>query len=87
MQQFRRRAALVEAVQWFPGTPIEGIKQTAPERGELTPRALVPTRRGSMFAEAGDWIVRGEDGHTWVCEQESFPSLYEHLATEEPANG
>jgi len=75
--KYRRKAGVVDAVQWRPGVEIPGVKETAPERGSITPRAILRVPHGTFFILDGDWVLTGEGGRRWVVEYGAFPSLYE----------
>jgi hypothetical protein len=76
MPKFDRRLATVEAVQWSPANPIEGVKLTAPERGSLTARGILKTPLGTFFVQHGDWVVTDGFGNRWVVEFGRFKELY-----------
>jgi hypothetical protein len=75
--KYERRRGTVTAEQWGPDKQVEGVKQTAPERGTLTPRAILRTQHGTFFVQDGDWIVTDGFGNKWVVEFGRFPELYQ----------
>lgn len=77
MAKFKRRAAVVEAVQWLANRGLECVKVTAPERGDITPRGILRTQFGTFIVRDGDWIVSDETGNRWVVEFGRFAELYE----------
>ena len=37
----------------------------------------IPTLEGTMFAEEGDWIIRGVEGELYPCKPSVFEKTYE----------
>lgn len=70
MPRFRKRAVEVEAVQWFPGKDVPGVRGDRP--GELCPchrvggdhgRPHVLTAHGQIVhLSPGDWVVPEPNG-------------------------
>lgn len=46
---------------------------------------VIPTLEGGMFANPGDWIIRGVKGEYYSCRPDIFEATYE--AVKETPNG
>ena len=84
MAKFRKKPIVIEAVQWQPGTGIEGMQQTTlhkdfrePAMTYEGPALMVPTLEGNMFALPGDWIITGVNGEKYPCKPDIFAKTYE----------
>lgn len=93
--KFRKKPVVIEAVQWDGTTQKWGeIYQfctaddgvsvlTGPHPiGDETPllRASITTREGTMFAEPGDWIIRGVKGEFYPCKPDIFAATYDPVS-------
>jgi len=61
--KFRKKSIIVEAEQWFPEHPVEGVTFPAGEHIEKlygADRGLIQTPEGPHVVSPGDWIVEGE---------------------------
>lgn len=87
--KFRKKPIVIEAVQWFEGTAIEGVISD-PAKLVGVPGAsmahqmmireggcIVPTLEGLMCASPGDWIITGIKGERYPCKDEIFKATYE----------
>jgi hypothetical protein len=71
MARYRKRPVIVEAVQWFPGTAIDGIVEWPGQR------PYIATLEGMMYVSPGDWIITGVVGEKYPCRDDIFRATYE----------
>jgi len=83
-RQFVRKSVIVEAEQWWPGIPMEGVRTTAPERGKTEVRGLINTPSGTVFVTPGDWIITGTIGERYPCKPHIFEATYERIEDTPP---
>ena len=69
--KFRKRPVVIEAQQWFPGRPIDGV--VVP--GDGIP--YVATLEGPFNVSPGDWIITGVRGEKYPCKPDIFEATYE----------
>ena len=78
MAQYRKKPVVIEAFQWVGPRSIVpdwavpcGVKFM--EDGTL----IVPTLEGTMFADQGDYIIKGVAGEVYPCKPGIFNATYE----------
>ena len=84
--KYRKKPAVIEAIQWN-GENIEEVKNFA---GDLISYALccrfdnlvkheviIKTLEGNMFADVGDFIIKGVKGEVYPCKPDIFKMTYE----------
>ena len=82
MSKFRNEAVVVEAIQW------DGLAETANsflgenyafdwEYAPQSSAVVIPTVKGKMRVQIGDWIIRGVKGDFYSCKPEVFEANYE----------
>ena len=79
MRKFRKKPLVIEAVQ-FDGTnalTFERYGKPSPRIGLETWQLAIDTLEGTMFANHGDWIIRGVGGELYPCKPEIFEKSYE----------
>jgi hypothetical protein len=87
MTRFRKKPVVIEAMQWtgtMPGweplydfcrRPDGSVALTGPHPmgdGDDGLRASIETPEGIMFANPGDWIIRGVRGEFYPCKPDIF---------------
>lgn len=89
--KYRKKPVEVEAVQWT-GKNRGEIRFFcthgaffAPTRqdteGRVTEwRLLIDSPEGIMYAEAGDYIIKGVNGEFYPCKSDVFAKTYERVA-------
>ena len=87
MPRFRKKPVIVEAEQWFPDHPVEGVIYPAesPLRGvdgagfhELHGQyGWIETLEGGHVVSPGDWIITGVQGEKYLCKPDIFAATYE----------
>jgi len=86
MAKFRKKSAVIEAVQWTGMNVGEVLSFVGGEGSAKFGKFFIPTLAGTMTALAGDWIIRGVSGEFYPCEPDIFAKTYEPVATEQEAN-
>lgn len=86
MKTYRKKPVIVKAVQ-FLDTPesIREVVNFISKSGRAvtvsykkeTPRVKVKTLEGNMWANVGDYVIRGVAGEFYPCKQEIFEQTYE----------
>lgn len=88
MPQFRKKPVVIEALQF--DMPYDWLGE--PWRSFLHPtdagkvyqvsetRLAIETLEGKMFAEKGDWIIRGVKGELYPCKPDIFAATYEPVS-------
>lgn len=86
--KFRKKPVVIEAVQWFPGMNIEGVKivpaHDIPSRdggvAYTEPEAAwCDTLEGLLRVSPGDWIITGVQGERYPCKPDIFEATYERV--------
>lgn len=86
MGQYRKKPIVIEAEQWFPDKPVEGVqgpfrrKETSPVNKDAPYWWLywtVITLEGVMEVLPGDWIITGIKGEKYPCKPDIFEATYE----------
>jgi DNA-binding protein Fis len=75
--KFREVTKTIEASQWFPGVPVDGVELVIP------PGIGIPSGFGVRVGEAGvipvapgDWIVTADDGSKVPLKPEIFEEMF-----------
>ncbi len=85
MATYRKKPVVIEAMQWYPSTPMYDLvrnfagipeDQEAPFQSEGN-ILLIHTLEGVMTARAGDWIIKGVGGEFYPCKPNIFEATYE----------
>lgn len=88
MPQFRKKPVVIEArridtsdydgmceiVNWCSGVAVDS---EATEYMHGNKVIYIDTLEGRMFADGGDWIIRGVKGEFYPCKPEIFEATYE----------
>ena len=77
MAQYRKKPVVIEAIQWTGRNHAE-IEAFAGEAVRLSPIGSysIRTLEGVMFAERGDWVIRGVQGEFYPCKPDIFEATY-----------
>ena len=79
MSKFRRKPIIVEAEQWFPDTPVEGV--VVPDPKSTTQfEPFVETYGVALVVRSGDWIVTDLKGEKYPVRNDVFQATYESAA-------
>lgn len=75
MPRFRKKPVEIEAVQWFPGRDVPGVRVPVPGDGD--PYVITIHGQATLVAP-GDWIITEPDGkHHYPCRPDIFEATYE----------
>lgn len=79
MKKFRKKAIVIEAEQWFPGSNMEIVKEEVWKDGpyEGYKKAYVETLEGIMLVSPGDYIIKGINGEFYPCKPDIFAKTYD----------
>lgn len=84
MTKYRKKPIVVDAVQWFPDKPVEGVKFPAyPNQIELNKQmgvkiyGKIKTLEGDHIVSPGDWVITGIAGEKYPCKPDIFKQTYE----------
>lgn len=79
---YRKKPVVIEAVRWTGKNIDEVCFFTGRTGGELMydhGRLLIKTLEGDMFAETGDYIIKGVAGEFYPCKPDIFAQTYEEV--------
>jgi hypothetical protein len=89
--EFRKKPVVIEAIQWpgdrFETAPPEWFtKAMYAEPGtpgflmRIDNRLVIETLEGQVWAQPGDWIIRGVKGELYPCKPDIFAATYEEAS-------
>lgn len=88
--RFRKKPVEIDAVRWLGGPESAGPVidwvlaggGTARWDDQETPEGTlsIVTLEGVMYADPGDWIIRGVKGEFYPCKPDIFEATYEAVA-------
>jgi hypothetical protein len=81
--KFRKKPAIVEAVQWMGNNCEEMAKFMGRESITDGADLVIYTLEGNMRANVGDWIIRGVSGELYPCKSDIFQQTYELVEEED----
>ncbi len=83
-KRFRRKPVVVEAMQVAPPykTVIDWCGATKIMDGNTVKWLLVPTWKGDMRADLGDWIIKDAHSGFYPCKPHVFEAAYEEALDE-----
>jgi len=82
VEKYRKKPVVVEAIQWNidEKTMEEVSKFMNKTRIELSFGKLwIDTLEGKMFADIGDWIIKGIKNEVYPCKPDVFEKAYEKV--------
>ena len=77
MGKFTKKPVVIDAVQWFPGKPVDGVVERRADGKSSRTVGVVKTLEGDMIARPGDWIITGVEGERYPVKNEIFKKTYE----------
>lgn len=98
VKQYRKKPVVVDALLWdgenhrqmfdfLTGTTDEPIvtsgKNFVIEHNCVHGGLVIRTLEGAMYANIGDYIIRGVKGEFYPCKPDIFEATYDHMITEE----
>jgi len=78
VMRYRKKPVVVEAFQLLNKhiTEMPDCSHTKHPQGYVF-RIFIPTLEGNMFANEGDWIIKGVKGEIYPCKPDIFEATYE----------
>ena len=77
--KYRKRPVVIEAEQWFPGHPVEGVTEC---KGVEAHFGRITTLEGDHIVTPGDFIITGVVGEKYPCKPHIFAMTYEPVEDE-----
>ncbi|MGI9413910.1 MAG: hypothetical protein ACR2PM_09580 [Hyphomicrobiales bacterium] len=77
MGKFQKKPVVIDAVQWFPGKPVDGVDERRADGKPSQTVGVIKTLEGDMIARPGDWIVTGIEGEKYPVKDDIFKKTYE----------
>ncbi len=86
MAKFRKKPIVIDAMRVpHPTDPLEwgylaGFMNAGQANWHVAPNAngvIISTLEGEMYANVGDWIIRGVKGEFYPCKPDIFEATYE----------
>ena len=83
-QWFRSKPKLVQAKQWYPGSPVFNVAEehSYDIHGDIIGKVCFVTMVSGqrLCVLPGDWVIAEPDGiHHYTCKNEIFRALYEEV--------
>ena len=75
--KFRKKPVIIEAEQWSPDNPVEGV--IYPALGQPMDKGWIYTLEGGYIVNSGDWIITGVVGEKYPCKPDIFEKTYERV--------
>lgn len=76
-KKYRKRPVVVEVVRWNGNNPNE-VRQFVGSKVNFNKGfCRINTLEGSMYANAGDYIIKGVKGEFYPCKPDIFDETYE----------
>lgn len=82
--KYRKKPIEVEAEQWFPEKPVDGV--IFPAYLYLKSCGMIKTLEGNHTVSPGDWIITGIKGEKYPCKPDIFEMTYEPVNIEKEKN-
>lgn len=79
MPRYRKKPIVIEAEQWFPDRPIEGVEYPTSKVHHWEPRGWIETLEGGHIVSPGDYIITGAKGEKYPCKPDIFEETYEKV--------
>jgi hypothetical protein len=78
--KFRKKPVAIDAVLWTGGNPNEltDFMGKHPKIVE-NKRMRITTLEGAIYAEVGDWIIKGVNGEYYPCKPDIFEKTYDKV--------
>jgi len=87
--KFRKKAVIIEAVQWHGANVAEILNFTRDQAAGLKDsdgkidRFLIPTLEGDHIASLNDWIIYGVKGEFYPVKPDIFALTYEPVESDQ----
>lgn len=76
MPQFRKKPVVIEAVRWT-GNWNEMLGFMSSGAKLVDRRIRIRTLEGAVYADEGDWIIKGIKGEFYPCKPDIFDATYD----------
>lgn len=86
--KYRKKPVVVEAWQFLPdGSNADRLATMSPYISihTHTGKLMVSTMEGLLFADPGDWIIKGIKGELYPCKPDIFAAVYEQVDAHDEA--
>lgn len=80
MAKFRKKPVVIDAIQWYPGMEIDEVDESAAcqdAHGIRCDQAWVKTLEGGHVISFGDWLITGDMGEKYPCQDAIFKLTYD----------
>lgn len=93
--QYRKKLVIVEATQWFPGTPHPAVRGDGPDKncncaivcGADLPHVHTPNTLEAVYLTPGCWIITWSNGKHAVYSNQDFYTTFEPLEAGDNPDG
>ena len=85
MTKYRKKPVVIEAVQFTRSNHREildftkGTAASIPGQHQM----IIPTREGDLWADVGDWIIKGVQGEFYPVKPDIFEETYELVVSDQ----
>ena len=80
MTEYRKKPIIINAEQWFPDKPVEGVVFPAFQQDkQFANCGGINTLEGKHIVSPGDWIITGIKGEKYPCKPDIFEATYEKV--------
>jgi hypothetical protein len=78
MARYRTKPVIIDAARFVnSGDTADVLTEWCGGRVVRGPRIAIDTLEGTMYADPGDWIIRGVKGEFYPCKPDIFDATYE----------
>lgn len=77
MAKFRKKPVVIEAVQFTKENLAELLDFVGQLKSDEEGNLAIETPEGTMWADPGDWIIKGVKGEFYPCKPDIFAATYE----------
>ena len=84
MTKYRKKLVVIEAEQWYPNKPVNGVIHPIPDDRYLGSypedyknSGITETELGEYMVFPGDWIIINEKGERYCIDKDEFEETYE----------
>lgn len=76
--RFRKKPVEIEAIQWS-GLNRNEMTAFMGRCKTVDGRIRIVTLEGTIYADVGDWIIKGVKGEFYPCKPDIFEATYEEV--------
>jgi hypothetical protein len=82
VSRYRKKPVVIEAVRWTGDNYHEEVAPffrsgDADHYVTRADKVAIKTLEGTMYADVGDWIIKGVQGEFYPCKPDIFEATYE----------